>query len=596
MEDISSEYFNGVEGRFGLEDNTSSEDRNFESTRGFTQRYKGESYNLYKESYGSEHSVEITNTTPYIYPTDEEPTEDGLYRVDVEGVYTSMGDIEVTLEDLEQGIVILEKYSGSFQKNIYPFSMGDESRLRVSNDSLSIRTRNYKSEEFANIRTTRDSSNDKLGIELETSGSIIFRDYETGDGYKREVEDVNNKNFILIDETTGEGKTIPVPVGTERQVVSFDEDGKIISETLGWKHLSDLPSPPTFENGVYVGAGFDEDGSATFGFVELALDEGENIVKPNAIPIYNPGTVGTGGGTLRVEEGIDDKDAVNVLQLEEVKNGVVQTISATSSTQINTDTTLVVLTKRANSATGLLLDNVEKIEGKKIVIVNYNDNTGYWNFQSGVVHTPSGAEVRRVALETTSEITCINNEWILTDISLRDGVYTLDGWLHMAYLSGTYIVGNTGVNNDPTFNMVIDNDDNLDIRMTIKNVTPKPLTIKSYPNATNLINDVGGLVETITLPIGKTVSFIGTGTQWQQISSIPSEELFIKLTLDGNDTNTITYTHGLGSTPDFVLAQGLNNISAVKYVLYNSTTISIVGFENFPTGTGNVEFSVIIKP
>lgn len=99
--------------------------------------------------------------------------------------------------------------------------------------------------------------------------------------------------------------------GTERQVIGFDEDGNELAVTIGWKQLSDLPTPPSFSNGVYVGTAFQPDGSALFAFIELAITSPDSIAKPNAIPIYQAGTIGTGGGTLPVQDPVEDLDAVN---------------------------------------------------------------------------------------------------------------------------------------------------------------------------------------------------------------------------------------------------------------------------------------------
>lgn len=103
--------------------------------------------------------------------------------------------------------------------------------------------------------------------------------------------------------------------GTDRQVLGY-VDGEQEAVTLGWKQFSDLPTPPPFSNGVLTGTAFNSDGSAFFAFVELALGEGgTSMVKPNSIPFYNPGQIGTGGGTLAVADGIEDNEAVNVSQL-----------------------------------------------------------------------------------------------------------------------------------------------------------------------------------------------------------------------------------------------------------------------------------------
>lgn len=107
--------------------------------------------------------------------------------------------------------------------------------------------------------------------------------------------------------------TEDIPTGTQRQVAGFDADGKATAVTLGWKQLSDLPTPPPFPNGVLTGTAFQEDGSATHGYIELAIDEDSptSVAKPNTIPLYQAGTIGTGGGTLPVQDPIEDLDAVN---------------------------------------------------------------------------------------------------------------------------------------------------------------------------------------------------------------------------------------------------------------------------------------------
>ncbi len=110
-------------------------------------------------------------------------------------------------------------------------------------------------------------------------------------------------------EITGGGGTLPT--GTERQVVGFDENGDAKAVTIGWKQLSDLPSPPTFSNGIYTGTAFQPDGSALFAFLELGIDSPDSVARPNNIPIYQAGTIGTGGGTLPVQDPINDLDAAN---------------------------------------------------------------------------------------------------------------------------------------------------------------------------------------------------------------------------------------------------------------------------------------------
>lgn len=94
------------------------------------------------------------------------------------------------------------------------------------------------------------------------------------------------------------------PIGTDRQVAGFSS-GSMTPVTLGWKQLSDLPVPPTFSNGVYVGTAFKPDGTALFAFIELSIDGN----KASAIPMYRS------GGRLSVGKATASDDAVNLGQL-----------------------------------------------------------------------------------------------------------------------------------------------------------------------------------------------------------------------------------------------------------------------------------------
>jgi len=109
-----------------------------------------------------------------------------------------------------------------------------------------------------------------------------------------------------------------VPSGTERQVLGYDSSGNPEAVTLGWKQLSDLPTPPTFSNGVYVGTAFQPDGSALFAFIELDTD---NDATGTSIPIY------TSGGTLPVQDPIEDLDAVNKRWFEANRQGLQEVLN-----------------------------------------------------------------------------------------------------------------------------------------------------------------------------------------------------------------------------------------------------------------------------
>lgn len=114
---------------------------------------------------------------------------------------------------------------------------------------------------------------------------------------------------------TDTNPVIDFPIGDNRQVPVY-KDGEIVAQRLGWAQFSDLPTPPPFSNGFLTGTAFKEDGSALYGFIEWALGEqNQSVVKPNAVPAYNPGIIGNGGGTIPVANAIENADAVNLGQL-----------------------------------------------------------------------------------------------------------------------------------------------------------------------------------------------------------------------------------------------------------------------------------------
>lgn len=95
--------------------------------------------------------------------------------------------------------------------------------------------------------------------------------------------------------------------GTDRQVLGY-VDGEQEAVTLGWKQFSDLETPPPFEAGVLSGMTFNLDGSAMYYFQELNSAVNADA-KENTIPVYGS------GGVLKVSDGVSDKDAVSVSQL-----------------------------------------------------------------------------------------------------------------------------------------------------------------------------------------------------------------------------------------------------------------------------------------
>lgn len=142
-----------------------------------------------------------------------------------------------------------------------------------------------------------------------------------GEGPSGGVESVTGN----IVSGTSKNPIVNIPSGDNRKVLTYDADGNLLAARIGWSQLSDLPTPPPFLNGVLIGTAFKPNGDALFGFLEMALDEdAQSKVLPNAFPVYNPGIVGNGGGTIPVANGVNPNDAINVGQL------------TTTTTQINT--------------------------------------------------------------------------------------------------------------------------------------------------------------------------------------------------------------------------------------------------------------------
>lgn len=165
----------------------------------------------------------------------------------------------------------------------------------------------------------------KLGFELRKD-SVIVKNRDTEELlYKYSAGDeVNDVPVATLQEIFdlltafndgGGGAGEGVPAGTERDVLTYNSEGVSVAKPLGWRQFSDLPTPPPFSNGVFIGTAFNTDGTALFGFLEMAMSGVESFVLPNAFPVYNPGIIGNGGGTLPVANAINDGDAVNLNQL-----------------------------------------------------------------------------------------------------------------------------------------------------------------------------------------------------------------------------------------------------------------------------------------
>jgi len=191
----------------------------------------------------------------------------------------------------------------------YNFS-SDNGQLVVELDNTSLQ---WSNNDTSSYRASSINIFDSRKIYLYDFGEFErefeFANIGTIDGNTpSSIQNAYDLISALIPAGSGGGIDI---TGTERQVVGFDSGGNAQAVTIGWKQLSDLPTPPVFSNGVYVGTAFQPDGSALFAFIELAIVSPDSVAKPNAIPLYQAGTIGTGGGTLPVQDPVEDLDAVN---------------------------------------------------------------------------------------------------------------------------------------------------------------------------------------------------------------------------------------------------------------------------------------------
>lgn len=212
----------------------------------------------------------------------------------------------IIIEKLQNGTVSVN-YGG----DMHPMLLNQLRNIKISNDDETITVNFSASSSLRLLYSAIDSINgeDKPGTINECSellASSVFN-FGGGSGGDGAVESVTG-NLVT---GTSANPTINFPIGNNREVPLY-LNNKVVKGRLGWAQFSDLPTPPPFSNGVLTGTAFNETGNALFAFLELALGAtNESIAKPNAIPFYNPGIIGTGGGTLPVADAIENGDAVN---------------------------------------------------------------------------------------------------------------------------------------------------------------------------------------------------------------------------------------------------------------------------------------------
>lgn len=183
--------------------------------------------------------------------------------------------------------------------------------LDSSNQNIKIKSLNDRSS---------ISIDDTETLQLNYTESEINNNVGLGENYFSVSSNNNNFTGILGSEEfdkQGDRKAFAqmsdvfdnaggsIPTGTERQVLGWSSTGTAEPVRLGWKQLSDLPSPPIFSNGVLTGTAFQPDGTALFAFTKLAIDSPE----ASTIPFYQS------GGKLLTEAGTSGKEAINFSQL-----------------------------------------------------------------------------------------------------------------------------------------------------------------------------------------------------------------------------------------------------------------------------------------
>lgn len=111
---------------------------------------------------------------------------------------------------------------------------------------------------------------------------------------------LEEKGFSIGGGGTGEG----VPTGTDREVLTWDENGNPIASRITAWQLTDIGGRPSFPFGVLAGASLQDDNPL------LLFREATQEATSGAFPIYKT------GGALSVGDGTASDDAVNKSQLD----------------------------------------------------------------------------------------------------------------------------------------------------------------------------------------------------------------------------------------------------------------------------------------
>lgn len=184
----------------------------------------------------------------------------------------------------------------------------EESKVFVKDGRIAL-----YSERFANNTiATQLITGSKLGNIKQDFGSTdtIQTDFGFNDNGVLHVKS-KVKNAVNSVDTDYE-YSFPIKHGTDREVVCWDGNGNMKAMRLGWKQFSDLPSTPTFSNGVLAGTAFQPNGNALFAFIELATEG----AKAAAIPLYKS------DGRMSVGNATESDDAICLGQI----NGVLKAI------------------------------------------------------------------------------------------------------------------------------------------------------------------------------------------------------------------------------------------------------------------------------